>query len=48
MSGSFYVNPEQLVNDKAQFAQKGIGRGKSIVGAIYDKGVLLVGENTLS
>ena len=46
MSGSFYVNPEQLVNDKAQFAQKGIGRGKSIVGAIYDKGVLLVGENT--
>jgi len=46
MSGSFYVNPEQLVNDKAQFAQKGIARGKSIVGAIYDKGVLLVGENT--
>jgi len=46
MSGSFYVNPEQLVNDKAQFAQKGIARGKSIVGAIYDNGVLLVGENT--
>ena len=46
MSSSFYVNPEQLVNDKAQFAQKGIARGKSIIAAIYDQGVLMVGENT--
>ena len=46
MSNAFYVNPEQLVNDKAQFAQKGIARGKSIIAAIYDQGVLMVGENT--
>lgn len=46
MSQPFYVNPEQLVNDKAQFAQKGIARGKSIIAAIYDHGVLMVGENT--
>jgi len=46
MSNSFYVNPEQLVNDKAQFAQKGISRGKSIIAAIYDQGVLMLGENT--
>jgi proteasome alpha subunit len=46
MSNAFYVNPEQLVNDKAQFAQKGIARGKSIIAAIYDQGVVMVGENT--
>jgi proteasome alpha subunit len=41
----FYVSPEQLIKDRAEFAQKGIARGKSMVAAIYDRGVLLVAEN---
>ncbi|MDE3222672.1 MAG: proteasome subunit alpha, partial [Acidobacteriota bacterium] len=45
MSNYFYVSPEQLTKDRAEFAQKGIARGRSIVGAIFDKGVVLVAEN---
>ncbi len=45
MSNYFYVSPEQLTKDRAEFAQKGIARGRSIVAAIYDKGVALVAEN---
>lgn len=45
MSNYFYVSPEQLIKDRAEFAQKGIARGRSIVGAIYDRGVVLVAEN---
>jgi proteasome alpha subunit len=41
----FYVSPEQLIKDRAEFAQKGIARGRSIVAAIYDVGVLMVAEN---
>ncbi len=46
MSNFFYVSPEQLIKDRAEFAQKGIARGRSIVAAIYDVGVLMVAENT--
>lgn len=45
MSNYFYVAPEQLIKDRAEFAQKGIARGRSIVAAIYDVGVVLVAEN---
>ena len=45
MTNYFYVPPEQLIKDRAEFAQKGIARGRSIVAAIYDAGVLLVAEN---
>ena len=30
MSMPFYVSPEQVMQDKAEFARKGIARGKSI------------------
>jgi proteasome alpha subunit len=45
MTNYFYVSPEQLTKDRAEFAQKGIARGRSIVAAIYDAGVLMVAEN---
>ncbi len=45
MSMPFYVSPEQLIKDRAEFAQKGIARGRSIVAAIYDQGVVMVAEN---
>jgi len=48
MSMPFYVSPEQLMADKAEFARKGIARGKSIVALEYDGGVLLIAENATS
>lgn len=48
MSVPFYVAPEQLVRDKAEFARKGIARGRSIVAIEYENGVLLLAENPSS
>lgn len=45
MSIPFYVAPEQLVRDKAEFARKGIARGRSIVAIDYGQGVLMLAEN---
>lgn len=45
MSMPFYVAPEQLVRDKAEFARKGIARGRSIVALEFDTGLLLMAEN---
>ena len=45
MSNYFYVAPEQLIRDRAEFAQKGIARGRSILGAIFATGVVVVAEN---
>ncbi len=47
MTFPFYVNPEQMTQDKAEFARKGIARGKSIVTLEYASGVLMVAENPL-
>ncbi|MFQ5521459.1 MAG: proteasome subunit alpha [Candidatus Methylomirabilia bacterium] len=41
----YYVSPEQMMRDKAEYARKGISRGKSIVALEYRDGVLLVAEN---
>lgn len=46
--GMPYVPPEQLMKDKADYAQKGISRGKSVVAITYDRGVLFVAENPSS
>ncbi len=45
MSLPFYVSPEQLMQDKAEYARKGIGRGKSIVVLEFESGILLMAEN---
>lgn len=44
MSG-FYVAPEQLMKDKADYARKGIARGRSLVALVYDGGIMLAAEN---
>jgi proteasome alpha subunit len=48
MTIPFYVAPEQLVRDKADFARKGIARGRSIVAVEYADGILLLAENPSS
>ncbi|MDS1268944.1 proteasome subunit alpha [Lipingzhangella sp. LS1_29] len=41
----FYVSPEQQMKDKADYARKGIARGRSAVVLQYDGGILLVADN---
>jgi proteasome alpha subunit len=45
MSMPFYVAPEQLMKDKADYARKGIARGRSLVAIAYNDGILLAAEN---
>jgi proteasome alpha subunit len=40
-----YVPPEQLMKDRSDYARKGIGRGKSVVGMEYADGLLFLAEN---
>ncbi|MEX0753926.1 MAG: proteasome subunit alpha [Actinomycetota bacterium] len=46
MSFMPYVPPEQLMKDRSEYAQKGIARGKSVIGLEYADGVLFIAENT--
>jgi proteasome alpha subunit len=45
MSMPFYVAPEQVMKDRADYARKGIARGRSLAALSYDGGVLLCAEN---
>src|SRR6478735_2788029 len=45
MSMPFYVSPEQLMKDRADFARKGIARGRSLVALECQPGVLIVADN---
>ena len=45
MSMPFYVSPEQAMKDKADYARKGIARGRSGVVIQYDDGILFVAPN---
>jgi proteasome alpha subunit len=45
MSMPFYVSPEQLMKDRADYARKGIARGRSVVAVHFADGVLFVSEN---
>jgi proteasome alpha subunit len=45
MTMPFYVAPEQVMKDRAEYAQKGIARGRSLVATVYDDGILIVAEN---
>jgi len=45
MTMPFYVSPEQLMKDRADFARKGIARGRSVVVVQYADGIVFVSEN---
>lgn len=45
MNMPFYVAPEQIMKDRADYARKGIARGKSLVALTYRDGILLCAEN---
>jgi proteasome alpha subunit len=41
----FYVSPEQIIKDKADYARKGIARGRSVAVLQYHDGIVFVAEN---
>ena len=45
MNMPLYVSPEQLMKDRADYARKGIARGRAAVACTYAEGVLLCAEN---
>ena len=45
MSMPFYVAPEQMMKDRADYARKGIARGRALVALQYVDGIVLVAEN---
>lgn len=45
MTQQFYVSPEQLMKDRADFARKGIARGRSVLVLSCREGIALVAEN---
>jgi len=45
MTQQFYVSPEQLMKDRADFARKGITRGRSVAVVHFADGIVFVAEN---
>ncbi len=45
MTMPFYVSPEQVMKDRADYARKGIARGRSLVALECAAGVVIVAEN---
>ncbi len=45
MSMPFYVSPEQVMKDRADYARKGIARGRSLVAFSATDGIVIVAEN---
>jgi proteasome alpha subunit len=48
VSVPFYVSPEQLMKDRADYARKGIARGRSVLALTYTDGIMFVAENPSS
>jgi len=41
----YYVSPEQMMADKAEYAKKGIAKGRSIIAMENADGILLIADN---
>ena len=48
MSMPFYVAPEQVMKDRADYARKGIARGRSLAAVACTDGILICAENPSS
>src|SRR3984957_7931006 len=47
MTMPYYVAPEQVMKDRAEYAQKGIARGRSLIAVVFanGEGIVMVAEN---
>lgn len=41
-----YVSPEQIMQDRGDYARKGIEKGKDLIAMEYENGIVLVAENS--
>jgi proteasome alpha subunit len=48
MNMPFYVAPEQVMKDRADYARKGIARGRSLIAFRFAGGIAICAENTSS
>lgn len=48
MNMPFYVAPEQVMKDRADYARKGIARGRSLIAFRFVGGIAICAENTSS
>lgn len=48
MSMPFYVAPEQVMKDRADYARKGIARGRALAAVRYRDGIAMIAENASS
>ena len=46
MNMPFYVAPEQVMKDRADYARKGIARGRALVAIRYSNGIAMLAENS--
>ena len=44
----YYVSPEQMMQDKAEYARKGIAKGRSLAALEYADGIMIAAENPSS
>lgn len=45
MNMPYYVAPEQMMKDRADYARKGIARGRALIAQIFEGGIVIVAEN---
>lgn len=45
MTSPYYVSPEQYMKDRADYARKGIARGRAVIVMQFADGILFVAEN---
>ncbi len=45
MGTPFYVSPEQMYQDRAEYARKGIAKGRPIVALDHSEGIMMMAEN---
>ena len=48
MASPYYVSPEQVVQDRSEFVQKGIEKAREVIVLEYQDGLAVVAENPLT
>ena len=48
MASPYYVSPEQVVQDRSEFVQKGIKKAREVIVLEYQDGLAIVAENPLT
>ena len=41
----YYISPERLIQDKIEYAKKGVAKGRAVIAVEYNDGILLVADN---